>query len=51
MSQDVTAFLIWTAEPTMEDRKATGWAVLVFLIFLTSLAFLSYKNIWRDVKH
>ncbi|MEO1167384.1 MAG: cytochrome c1 [Pseudomonadota bacterium] len=51
MAWDVTAFLIWTAEPKMEERKATGWAVLIFLIFATVLAFLSYKNIWRDQKH
>ncbi|NNC72594.1 MAG: cytochrome c1, partial [Sphingomonadaceae bacterium] len=29
MSEDVAAFLIWTAEPTMETRKSTGWAVLI----------------------
>lgn len=51
MAWDVSAFLIWTAEPRMEERKATGWAVLIFLIFATVLAFLSYKNIWRDQKH
>jgi ubiquinol-cytochrome c reductase cytochrome c1 subunit len=51
MSEDVTAFLIWTAEPSMEARKSTGWAVLIFLIFATVLAWLSYKNIWRDQKH
>lgn len=51
MAWDVTAFLIWTAEPKMEERKATGWAVLIFLIFATVLAFLSYKNIWCDQKH
>lgn len=51
MSEDVSAFLIWTAEPKMEERKSIGWAVLIFLIFLTTLSFLAYKNIWRDQKH
>jgi ubiquinol-cytochrome c reductase cytochrome c1 subunit len=51
MAEDVTAFLIWTAEPRLEARKATGWAVLIFLIFATSLAFFAYKNVWRDTKH
>jgi ubiquinol-cytochrome c reductase cytochrome c1 subunit len=51
MSRDVTAFLIWTAEPRMEARKSLGWAVLIFLVFLTTLAFLAYKNVWRDTKH
>jgi ubiquinol-cytochrome c reductase cytochrome c1 subunit len=51
MSEDVSAFLIWTAEPKMEERKSMGWVVLIFLIFLTTLTFLAYKNIWRDQKH
>ena len=37
--------------PKMEVRKSTGWAVLIFLIFLTTLSFLAYKNVWRDQKH
>ncbi len=51
MSEDVAAFLIWTAEPKMEDRKNLGLIVLIFLIFATTLAFLAYKNVWRDQKH
>ncbi len=51
MARDVSAFLIWTAEPKMEARKSTGWAVLIFLIFATSLAWLAYQNVWRDIKH
>lgn len=51
MAEDVSAFLIWTAEPKMEARKATGWAVIIFLIFATVLAWLAYKNVWRDEKH
>lgn len=51
MSQDVAAFLTWTAEPHMESRKATGWAVLIFLIFATVLAWFAYQNVWRDQKH
>ncbi len=51
MAYDVTAFLIWTAEPKLEERKATGWAVLIFLIFATVLGFMAYRNVWRDTKH
>ena len=50
MSQDIAAFLTWTAEPKMIQRKQTGWFVLVFLLFATGLAFLSYKQIWADKK-
>jgi ubiquinol-cytochrome c reductase cytochrome c1 subunit len=47
MAQDVSAFLAWTAEPKLENRRAAGWAVLIFLIFATILAYLAYQNIWH----
>lgn len=50
MAKDVSAFLIWTAEPSLIKQKQTGWAVLAFLLIATILAFLSYKTIWADVK-
>jgi len=50
MSKDVSAFLVWTAEPTLEKRHQTGWAVLAFLIIATILAYLSYQTIWADLK-
>ena len=51
MAKDVSAFLTWTAEPKMEDRKQAGFAVLIFLLIATGLAFMSYKSIWADKKH
>ncbi len=50
MAEDVTAFLIWTAEPKLEERHQTGWAVIAFLLIATILAYLSYRTIWADVK-
>ena len=50
MAHDVSAFLAWAAEPTLQTRRATGWWVLVFLIFMTVLAYLSYQNIWATAK-
>lgn len=50
-AKDVTEFLAWAAEPEMEERKALGINVL---IFLTVFAFVMYgvkKKIWADVKH
>ncbi|MPT49312.1 MAG: cytochrome c1 [Sphingobium sp.] len=51
MAKDVSAFLTWTAEPKMENRKSAGVAVLFFLIIATALAYMSYRNIWADQKH
>ncbi len=51
MAKDVSAFLVWTAEPDLAKRHQTGWPVLGFLLFATILAYLSYRNIWADKKH
>ncbi|MFN4113694.1 MAG: cytochrome c1 [Sphingomonadaceae bacterium] len=50
MAQDVAAFLTWTAEPKLEDRKQTGFAVLIFLLFATVLAYLSKQQVWSALK-
>ena len=51
MSKDVAAFLVWTAEPKLQKRHETGLAVILFLLIATTLAYLSYRNIWAGVKH
>lgn len=50
MAKDVSAFLIWTAEPTLVKRRETGLAVLGFLLFATILAWMAKKQIWAAVK-
>ena len=49
MASDVAAFLTWTAEPNLVERRQTGWPVLGFLIFATILAWLAKKQIWAPV--
>lgn len=51
MAKDVTQFLQWAAEPEMEQRKAIGFGVLIYLLIFTILLWLTYKAIWRGVKH
>lgn len=51
MARDVSAFLVWTAEPTMETRKMAGFAVLGFLLLATILTFGAYRVVWANVKH
>jgi len=50
MAKDVSAFLLWTAEPNLQGRHKSGWPVLAFLIVATILGFLSYRNIWATAK-
>lgn len=48
---DVTAFLMWAAEPRLEERKSMGLKVLVYLAILTLLLYLSKRALWRNVEH
>jgi ubiquinol-cytochrome c reductase cytochrome c1 subunit len=50
MSEDVAAFLMWTAEPKLNARKDTGFKAVIFLIFLSSLLYLTNKKLWANVK-
>ena len=51
MSKDVSAFLVWTAEPKLDKRKQTGWPVLGFLLFATILGYMAYRQVWAGTKH
>lgn len=51
MAKDVSAFLMWTAEPKLEERKRIGFQVLVYLIVLSGLLYFVKKKIWADVEH
>jgi ubiquinol-cytochrome c reductase cytochrome c1 subunit len=49
-SKDVSAFLMWAAEPKLEQRKETGFRVLMFLIVLAGLLYFTKKKIWSRVE-
>jgi len=50
-AKDVASFLYWAAEPTLEERKRTGFRVMVFLLILAGLMYATKKKIWSDVAH
>lgn len=50
-SEDVTAFLMWAAEPHMEDRKRIGFQAIIFLSVLALLVWLVKRRIWATVEH
>jgi ubiquinol-cytochrome c reductase cytochrome c1 subunit len=50
MARDVSAFLVWTANPELERRHGAGLAVSVFLLFATILGYFAYRQIWHDAK-
>ena len=50
MAHDVTAFLTWASEPTLEDRKQLGVKVMSFLIIFTAMMYVVMRRTWRQVK-
>lgn len=50
MSTDVAAFLMWTAEPKLMDRKSVGLVAVLFLLALTVLLYLTNKRLWAPHK-
>ena len=50
MAKDVSAFLVWTAEPKLENRHRAGLAVVIFLLIATVLGYMSYQQIWAEAK-
>lgn len=50
-ARDVSAFLMWAAEPHLEDRKKTGFRVIIFLILFAGLVYIAKRSVWANVKH
>ncbi|MGK9235804.1 cytochrome c1 [Inquilinus limosus] len=48
MAWDVTNFLMWTAEPTLEERKRTGVKVILFLIIFAGLLYSVKRKVWAN---
>jgi ubiquinol-cytochrome c reductase cytochrome c1 subunit len=48
-ARDVAAFLMWTAEPHMVNRKSMGLTVIIFLIILGCLTYYTKKKVWAKV--
>ncbi len=49
MALDVSAFLMFAAEPHLEDRHRLGVKVVIFLLLLTGLLYALKRKVWRDV--
>lgn len=50
-SRDVSAFLMWAAEPKMEARKQTGFMVMIFLLGFAALLYVVKRSVWSNVEH
>ncbi len=50
-AKDVSAFMMWMADPHLVSRKALGFKVLVFLFLLAGMMYLVKRKIWDSVAH
>lgn len=49
-SRDISAFLMWTAEPSLVERKKLGFKVLIYLALFAALLYLVKKRVWAGLK-
>ncbi|WP_232478748.1 cytochrome c1 [Roseomonas rosulenta] len=49
MARDVVTFLQWAAEPELEQRRAMGFKIILFLTILGGLAYAVKRRVWADV--
>ena len=46
IAKDVTAFLVWSADPHLEARHKMGFQVFFYLFVLLTLVYLSKQKVW-----
>ncbi|MDP2621270.1 MAG: cytochrome c1 [Hyphomicrobiales bacterium] len=50
-ASDVTAFLMWAAEPKLEARHRMGFNVMIYLLILTGLLYAAKRRLFAGVAH
>ena len=50
MSKDVVSFLMWAAEPHLEQRHKFGFRVIIYLIIISILVYFCMKKIWSRIE-
>ncbi len=52
LAKDITTFLVWSAEPELEERKSLGIRVMLFFIIAGLLVYFVKLSLWRKIpKH
>ncbi len=50
-AKDVSAFLMWVAEPHLDARKELGFKVILVLFVLAGLMYLTKRRLWSKIPH
>ncbi|MCF6321371.1 MAG: cytochrome c1 [Rhizobiaceae bacterium] len=49
-AKDISAFLMWTAEPVLVERKQLGFKVMLFLIIFAVLLYFTKRQVFASLK-
>ena len=49
LAEDLTTFLVWSAEPELEIRKNLGIKIILFFLILGFIIFLAKQKLWREI--
>lgn len=50
-AQDVSAFLMWAAEPHLDARKELGLKVMLYLFIFAGILYFVKRQVWRGTAH
>ena len=50
-ARDVSAYLMWAAEPKLEERHKTGAQVMIFLLVFLVIMYLAKRTVWARLHH
>ncbi len=50
-ARDIAAFLMWAAEPKLEERHRLGFRFMIYLIILAGLLYLAKRRVWSKLEH
>jgi len=49
-AKDISAFMMWAAEPKLVERKQLGFKVMIFLLIFSVLLYLTKKQVFAALK-
>lgn len=48
---DVAAFMMWAAEPKLDERKQIGFKAMIFMVVFAGLLYFTKRKLWSKVDH
>jgi ubiquinol-cytochrome c reductase cytochrome c1 subunit len=46
-ARDISAFLMWSADPKLDERKDLGLRMMIYLLILSGLLWLAKRHVWK----